>query len=177
MKKWSRINYLPCLPLGRDGRRVTGSRKHIVQSRNAAREGMVLLKNENNVLPLSLGQKVVLMGKGTADYVKGGGGSGDVVVDYSMTLADGMREKMAKGKVQVFDELIDFYVDNIWAQYNSGCVPGLTSEPEIPADLLERAREFSDTAIVSISRFSGEGWDRTSVGVVNMVPGREKIET
>lgn len=164
MKKWSRINYLPCLPLGRDGRRVTGSRKHIVRSRNAAREGMVLLKNENNVLPLSLGQKVVLMGKGTADYVKGGGGSGDVVVDYSMTLADGMREKMAKGKVQVFDELIDFYVDNIWAQYNSGCVPGLTSEPEIPADLLERAREFSDTAIVSISRFSGEGWDRTSVG-------------
>lgn len=164
MKKWSRINYLPCLPLGRDGRRVTGSRKHIVQSRNAAREGMVLLKNENNVLPLSLGQKVVLMGKGTADYVKGGGGSGDVVVDYSMTLADGMREKMTKGKVQVFDELIDFYVDNIWAQYNSGCVPGLTSEPEIPADLLERAREFSDTAIVSISRFSGEGWDRTSVG-------------
>lgn len=164
MKKWSRINYLPCLPLGRDGRRVTGSRKHIVQSRNAAREGMVLLKNENNVLPLSLGQKVVLMGKGTTDYVKGGGGSGDVVVDYSMTLADGMREKMAKGKVQVFDELIDFYVDNIWAQYNSGCVPGLTSEPEIPADLLERAREFSDTAIVSISRFSGEGWDRTSVG-------------
>lgn len=164
MKKWSRINYLPCLPLGRDGRRVTGSRKHIVQSRNAAREGMVLLKNENNVLPLSLGQKVVLMRKGTADYVKGGGGSGDVVVDYSMTLADGMREKMAKGKVQVFDELIDFYVDNIWAQYNSGCVPGLTSEPEIPADLLERAREFSDTAIVSISRFSGEGWDRTSVG-------------
>ena len=164
MKKWSRINYLPCLPLGRDGRRVTGSRKHIVQSRNAAREGMVLLKNENNVLPLSLGQKVVLMGKGTADYVKGGGGSGDVVLDYSMTLADGMREKMAKGKVQVFDELIDFYVDNIWAQYNSGCVPGLTSEPEIPADLLERAREFSDTAIVSISRFSGEGWDRTSVG-------------
>lgn len=143
---------------------MTGSRKHIVQSRNAAREGMVLLKNENNVLPLSLGQKVVLMGKGTADYVKGGGGSGDVVVDYSMTLADGMREKMAKGKVQVFDELIDFYVDNIWAQYNSGCVPGLTSEPEIPADLLERAREFSDTAIVSISRFSGEGWDRTSVG-------------
>lgn len=135
-----------------------------MQSRNAAREGMVLLKNENNVLPLSLGQKVVLMGKGTADYVKGGGGSGDVVVDYSMTLADGMREKMAKGKVQVFDELIDFYVDNIWAQYNSGCVPGLTSEPEIPADLLERAREFSDTAIVSISRFSGEGWDRTSVG-------------
>lgn len=164
MKKWSRINYLPCLPLGRDGRRVTGSRKHIVQSRNAAREGMVLLKNENNVLPLSLGQKVVLMGKGTTDYVKGGGGSGDVVVDYSMTLADGMREKMAKGKVQVFDELIDFYVDNIWAQYNSGCVPGLTSEPEIPADLLERAREFSDTVIVSISRFSGEGWDRTSVG-------------
>lgn len=135
-----------------------------MQSRNAAREGMVLLKNENNVLPLSLGQKVVLMGKGTADYVKGGGGSGDVVVDYSMTLADGMREKMAKGKVQVFDELINFYVDNIWAQYNSGCVPGLTSEPEIPADLLERAREFSDTAIVSISRFSGEGWDRTSVG-------------
>ena len=47
---------------------------------------MVLLKNENNVLPLAAGSKVALFGKGTFDYVKGGGGSGDVTVAYIRNL-------------------------------------------------------------------------------------------
>ena len=39
---------------------------------------MVLVKNENDTLPLAKGTKVALFGKGTIDYVKGGGGSGRV---------------------------------------------------------------------------------------------------
>lgn len=34
---------------------------------------MVLLKNEKNTLPIRKGTKVALFGKGTVDYVKGGG--------------------------------------------------------------------------------------------------------
>ena len=82
MGKWQRSLYQPVLPLGKDGKRVTGSAEHIALSRKAAGEGMVLVKNENDTLPLAKGTKVALFGKGTIDYVKGGGGSGDVTVEY-----------------------------------------------------------------------------------------------
>ena len=52
MRRWGRAFYQPCLPLGEDGRRVTGCARHIELSRKAATEGMVLLKNEDNILPL-----------------------------------------------------------------------------------------------------------------------------
>ena len=73
-QKWQRIRFMPGTPLGEDGRRVTGSQKHIDLARRAAAEGMVLLKNENNMLPLKRGSRVAVFGKAQADYVKGGGG-------------------------------------------------------------------------------------------------------
>ena len=36
----------------------------------AAAEGMVLLKNEHNLLPLKAGSRIALFGKGSFDYVK-----------------------------------------------------------------------------------------------------------
>lgn len=36
----------------------------------------------------------------------------------------------------------------------------MTVEPELPDELLNEAREYTDTAIITICRFSGEGWDR-----------------
>ncbi|MBP5727184.1 MAG: hypothetical protein J6Y48_08945, partial [Clostridia bacterium] len=71
MQKWIRARYLPGIPLGKDGKRVTAGREHIALSRRAAGEGMVLLKNEG-VLPLRQGCRVALFGKASADYVKGG---------------------------------------------------------------------------------------------------------
>ena len=91
MGKWQRSLYQPVLPLGKDGKRVTGSAEHIALSRKAAGEGMVLVKNENDTLPLAKGTKVALFGKGTIDYVKGGGGSGDVTVEYIRNFYEGMK--------------------------------------------------------------------------------------
>lgn len=161
MGKWQRMNFQPCLPLGRDGKRVTGCREHIELSRKAAGEGMVLLKNENQTLPIKKGTKLALFGKGCVDYVKGGGGSGDVTVAYIRTLLDGMKMKEIEGDVRIFDELADFYEEDIKKQYAMGRVPGMTVEPALPDDLVQRAAEFTDTAIITISRFSGEGWDRS----------------
>ena len=69
MQRWIRSRFLPGLPLGRDGRRVTAGPEHISLSRRAAREGMVLLKNEGGALPLPRGGKVALFGKAVIDYV------------------------------------------------------------------------------------------------------------
>ncbi len=96
MEKWIRPRFQPGIPLGADGRRVTAGKEHIALSRRAAREGMVLLKNEGQVLPLQRGCRVALFGKATIDYVKGGGGSGDVTVPYVRNLYDGFCELIGK---------------------------------------------------------------------------------
>ncbi len=163
MEKWTRLFYQPCLPLGEDGRRMTGSREHIALSRKAAGEGMVLVKNEKQALPLRKGEKIAVFGKGCADYVKGGGGSGDVTVAYVRNLLDGLRQKEQEGKVTLFAALGTFYEEEVKKQYAQGIVPGMTEEPEIPEALLEEAAAFASTALVSICRFSGENWDRTIV--------------
>ena len=157
MQKWSRLLYQPSLPLDGD-RRVTGCSEHINLSRRAAEEGMVLLENDGT-LPLKKDVKLALFGKASVDYVKGGGGSGDVYCKYVHSLYDGLK---AKG-VSVFEPLISFYKDDLKAQYEKGRVPGMTSEPEVDENLFEAAIAYTDTAIISINRFSGEGWDRSDV--------------
>lgn len=158
MERWARAKYQPVLPMGRDGQRLTACKEHVTLSKEAAKEGMVLLKNEKNVLPLKKGSRVALFGKGTFDYVKGGGGSGDVTVSYTCCLYDGF--KQLADRVSVFEELADFYRENVKKQYAEGKAPGMTVEPEVPSELLKKARGYSDTAVISICRFSGEGWDR-----------------
>ena len=147
--------------MGENGARVTADKEHITLSKDAAKEGMVLLKNEQHVLPLQTGAKVALFGKATFDYVKGGGGSGDVTVAYTRNLYEGI--KALKGKISVYEELADFYRENVKEQYKAGRVPGMTIEPQVPQELLQKAKAYTDTAVISICRFSGEGWDRKSI--------------
>ncbi|SFC22477.1 glycoside hydrolase family 3 protein [Butyrivibrio sp. YAB3001] len=163
MEKWARIKYTPNLPLGEDRTYVTASKKHIDLSCDAACEGMVLLKNERNVLPIKKGSRIALFGKGTFDYVKGGGGSGDVTVPYIRNLYQGLKE--FAGEISIFDETAKFYENYVSEQYKQGVVPGMLKEPTLPEDILADAAAFTDTAIISISRFSGEGWDRKVAGV------------
>ena len=50
MEKWIRSKYQPNLPLGENGKKVTESTEHIQLSKNAAKEGMVLLKNDRELI-------------------------------------------------------------------------------------------------------------------------------
>ena len=157
MQKWARLNYQPGLPLYGDTR-ITGSKKHIAVSRKAAEEGMVLLKNDGT-LPLNKDNKLVMLGKASVDYVKGGGGSGDVYCSYVHSLYDGLKNR----GVDVFEPLISFYKDEMDKQYEMGRCPGMTAEPSLSDDMVKEASAFADTALVMISRFSGEGWDRSDI--------------
>ena len=161
MQKWTRAMYQPNLPLGENGEKVTACKRHIALSKEAAKEGIVLLKNDGDLLPLAKGSKVALFGKASFDYVRGGGGSGDVTVSYARNLYEGLQ--CLKDQVSVYEELAAYYRDNVKAQYQQGRVPGMTIEPEVPSDLLKKASAYTDTAIITICRFSGEGWDRKSV--------------
>ncbi len=170
MGHWTRARYQVNLPLYADREKVTAGKEHLELARRAAREGMVLLKNETGLLPLKSGSKVALFGKGTIDYVKGGGGSGDVTCAYTINLYEGLKQQ--ENAPEIYEPLCDFYRENVHEQLTSGAQPGLTVEPEIPGNLLKGAADFTDTAIISICRFSGEAWDRKSVEY----PNQERFE-
>ena len=121
---------------------------------------MVLLKNNESLLPFQAGTKLALFGKGSFDYVKGGGGSGDVTVAYTTNLYEGF--KKLPGKVEVYEALSDYYRKEVEKQYEAGAEPGMTVEPAFPEETAKKARAYTDTAVICISRFSGEGWDRKS---------------
>ena len=161
MKKWTRARYIPALPLEGHDRRVTASSEHLELARKAACEGMVLLKNKEKTLPLKTDARVALFGKGVFDYVKGGGGSGDVTVSHVWNLYDGLVKRGLKDRI--YEPLAMFYKEDVERQYREGAVPGMTVEPELPQKMIEDAAEYTDTAVIVISRFSGEAWDRKSV--------------
>lgn len=157
MEHYIRQRYQPNKPLTGD-RRVTGSKEHIALSERASEESIVLLKNDGDALPLKEGKRIALFGKGTIDYVKGGGGSGDVYCEYTRNIYEGFKEIKTN---PVFMPLIDFYKDYVKGRYADKKVPGMFKEPAVPEELMKSAARFTDTAIISICRFSGEGWDRS----------------
>lgn len=79
--------------------------EHVQVSRKIAEEGMVLLKNENNILPLDINKikKIAIVGK-HADIKFGrkktGGGSAAVNPPYEITLRQGLENK-CKGKIEI----------------------------------------------------------------------------
>ena len=158
MNHWTRPRYQVNLPLYEGKGKVTAGEEHLAIAREAAREGMILLKNEGGLLPLTGGSRVALFGKGTFDYVKGGGGSGDVTCSFTIDLYEGLKQQ--PNAPEIYEPLCAFYRENVKKQLDEGALPGLTVEPAVPLQLLAGAREFTDTAVISICRFSGEGWDR-----------------
>lgn len=156
--KWQRPMYMPCFPLGDNDSRITESAKHIGLSRKAAGEGAVLLKNEASLLPFKKDTKVAIFGKAQIDYVKGGGGSGNTVVSYVRNIYQGL--KMNWEHLKVFDPLSHYYQTYVDEKYAEGVNAGMFDEAPIPTDLLEQAKSFTDTAIITICRYSSEFEDR-----------------
>lgn len=160
LERWGRIKYQPVLPLGDNSSRITGSARHIALSREAAAEGTVLLKNNDNALPLKAGTKLVVFGKAQIDYVKCGGGSGDVHCEYVRNIYEAL--KMSES-VEVLDSLSLYYKDYVLSRKKGEETHGF-DEADVPADLLEKAAEFCDTAIITINRYSEETLDRKNDG-------------
>ncbi|MCR5627128.1 MAG: glycoside hydrolase family 3 C-terminal domain-containing protein [Lachnospiraceae bacterium] len=158
MEKWIRPRYLINRPLY-ENKYVTACDEHIALSRKAAKEGMVLLKNKDHILPFKPGVKLALFGKATFDYVKGGGGSGDVYTKYSHNIYDGFKNL----GVEIYEPLADemrFYVEE---NYKRGALPGMMREFRLREEVISGAAAYTDTAVITFSRFSGEAWDRSEI--------------
>lgn len=126
-----------------------------------AEEGIVLLKNEDNILPLTDSGKLNVFGWASTNPCYGGTGSGSLSDAYeTVTLLQGLEN----AGFELNTELSDFYTDyradrpevGMWAQDWTLPEPAADSYSD---DMMSNAKEFSDTAMVVITRVGGEGAD------------------
>ena len=126
-------------------------------------EGIVLLKNDNNALPLASGESVSLIGRYAADAVYGGAGSGTVDPNDCVTLYDGI----VNAGLAVNDTAYNWIAEN-YANYPKANItmdnPSTASYyiGEIPWSAYSDEAKNSiagTTAVVVIGRGGGEGGD------------------
>lgn len=122
-------------------------------SRRIAGDGMVLLEN-HGALPLPKGESVAMFGSGMINFQKGGGGSGNVNVAYIINLLQGMQNKENSSKISLYKPLIDAY-----KSYISG---GGKGEMALTDAQVSDAAANAKTAVITISRYSSEGSDKTT---------------
>ena len=148
-------------------------------SRLAATEGIVLLKNDNHVLPL-IDQTISVFGRIQTDYYKSGTGSGGLVnVDRVTSIIDAFLENPY---VKVNDELLHQY--RVWQQehpFNAGSgfwasEPWSQVEMPLTEEMVNDARKVSDVAVVVIGRTAGEDRDNSETeGSYRLSSGEEDI--
>ena len=126
-----------------------------------AEEGIVLLKNDDSTLPLASGDNVNVFGWASINPCYGGTGSGALSDAFPMvSLLDGLRG----AGLNPNQELIDFYTNYKADRPEVGMWAGDWTLPEPAAslytdELMNSAKEYSDTAIIVITRVGGEGAD------------------
>jgi len=74
------------------------SEEHILAGRKIAEEGIVLLQNKNNVLPIDLtkAKKIAVIGENAIKMMTVGGGSTSLKAKYEVTPLDGLTKRIGK---------------------------------------------------------------------------------
>ena len=140
-------------------------KKYAELARRVAAEGSVLLRNEDEVLPLQKGQKVSIFGRTQFEHYKSGTGSGGMVnAPYVTNITDSLKED---GTVQV-NEVLEAQYREWLKDHPFDIGEGWAMEPwnqeEMPVseELARQAAEQSDLAIVVLGRTAGEDKDNSA---------------
>lgn len=129
-------------------------------SRKAATEGIVLLENKDQTLPLQAGQKISVFGRVQVDTFYCGYGSGGYVYpSQKVSILEGLRQNP---DISVNEDLAEVY--EAWCEKNpakgndAGWAKWPYYHPEMPLEdeMVEEAAKNSDKAVVVIGRGAGE---------------------
>lgn len=133
-------------------------------------EGIVLLKNEENVLPLE-GKKLNVFGAGSVCPFIGGSGSGSVISEDPVTFYDALEDAGIEYNSDVrtlYEKYCDTSAtpktDNTVLNNLLALMFAKSSLDELDPDkltdeVMSSAKAYSDTAVIVISRTSAEGTD------------------
>lgn len=147
------------------------------KARRAAAEGCVLLKNNNDTLPLRKGDRVALFGRIAFSYYKSGLGSGGLVnVKYVVDIPQALGEEES---ITVDKQLLETY--EAWLQENPydhgqgwGKVPWSQKEMPVTDAMVTEAAARNDVAVVVIGRTAGEDQDIRNAEGSYLLTGTEK---
>ena len=141
--------------------KVFDTKLYAAAARAVAAEGIVMLRNEGQVLPLVKGEKIALFGRGQFNYYKSGTGSGGLVNTSYVT---GIREALKESSFVLNEKLQAVY--EAWLKenpYDAGAgwagEPWFQKEMPLTKELVDEAKKESDTAVIVIGRTAGEDQD------------------
>lgn len=140
--------------------------EHASLVRSAAAEGMILLKNEGQALPLNNKSKLAVFGNTSYNFIAGGTGSGDVNEAYTISLVQGLQNSgytLEEGLLKAYSSHLDVYngqhpKKDFFAEIMNPTPPA----PEFAGytSLLGTALTETDAALITIGRNAGEFRDR-----------------
>ena len=137
--------------------------KYLKTAAQVVSEGIVMLKNEHQALPLKPHEEIALFGRIQFHYYKSGTGSGGMVnVSKVTNIVDGLQES----GIKLNQELLDVY--HKWDNENPfdlgdgwGKEPWSQKEMPLEDSLAARAAKRCQTAIAVIGRTAGEEQDNS----------------
>jgi beta-glucosidase len=146
--------------------------EHALAGRKIAEEGIVLLKNKNDVLPIDLSKtkKIAVIGENAIKMMTVGGGSSSLKAKYEISPLDGLKKRIGDKARIVYAR---GYVGDASGDYN-GVVSGQNLTEKRSADeLLAEALAVAKDADVVIfigglnksDNQDAEGADRTGLGL------------
>ncbi|MEE1037918.1 MAG: glycoside hydrolase family 3 C-terminal domain-containing protein [Eubacterium sp.] len=138
--------------------------EYAATARAVAAQGCVLLKNDNQALPLKKQAKVAVFGINAFHYYKSGLGSGGMVnTEYVVSVLDALK---AEQNLTVDETLLQVYED--WIAKNPfdeghgwGTTPWSQEEMPLTEEIVAQAKERNDIAVIMIGRTAGEDQDNT----------------
>lgn len=123
-------------------------------------EGVVMTKNDNSFLPI-VPQKINVFGWSSTNPVYGGTGSGTVDATTAVGILKGLENAGFETNSELSDMYTEYRQDRPVISINDGQDWTL---PEVPAadysdKIINDAKDFSDVAMIVLSRTGGEGTD------------------
>ena len=156
---------------------------HAQITRQSSTEGMVLLKNEENTLPIRNLKTVALFGVNSYDFLSGGLGSGCVNVPYVVDMVQGLKN-IGVSTTPLLTDIYTKYIAYAKSKLKADKNPMMwfldqgqpkLDEIEISERCISHEIGNADAAIITIGRQAGEGMDRNIDGEFNLTKNEQDM--
>ncbi|MBQ8520628.1 MAG: glycoside hydrolase family 3 C-terminal domain-containing protein [Bacteroides sp.] len=155
------------------------SEAHYAAARKIAEEGIVLLKNENNVLPIDLGKakKIAVIGENAVKMMTVGGGSSSLKVQREISPLDGIKARIGNRAEVVW---VRGYVGDVTGEYN-GVVTGQNlkddrSPEELIAEAVKVAGESDYVIFIGgLNKSAGQDCEDADRKGLNLSYGQDEV--
>nr|WP_155077648.1 glycoside hydrolase family 3 C-terminal domain-containing protein [Flavobacterium sp. MC2016-06]MBU3860570.1 glycoside hydrolase family 3 C-terminal domain-containing protein [Flavobacterium sp. MC2016-06] len=149
-----------------------GTKEHAEAGKKIAEEGIVLLQNKNNILPIDLNKtkKIAVIGENAIKMMTVGGGSSSLKARYEITPLEGLKARIGNQAAIVYAR---GYVGDPTSNYNGVIAKVSLEEKRSPAELTAEALKVAKDADIVLfigglnksENQDDEGHDRKELGL------------